>query len=239
MIVFVSACLLSSAAMASSASVTMPMNATIIERTAPTTAPRHTVVALKSRAEVFLGVSLKSIELLDVNPVNATRYYDQYGEAVLECIVAPVSAPTFAEGASTAIRIEGNRVYALMPSNGGTGPNRWMRMNGGGSGNTTRLGVPRDNPGAWRDMRDLWDQTDHGGILSPANRTRIQDGLTPHVDDHWIQWFPGDAHLKGELIPMHHIQGTPIVVPLPATRHLDAHMPGGFRFNPGGPGTSG
>jgi filamentous hemagglutinin len=41
------------------------------------------------------------------------------------------------------------------------------------------------------------------------------------------------------LIPMHHIQGTPIVVPLPAMRHLDAHMPGGFRFNPGGPGTSG
>ena len=30
-----------------------------------------------------------------------------------------------------------------------------------------------------------------------------------------------------------------LTVPLPATRHLDAHMPSGYRYNPGGPGRSG
>ncbi|WP_172683445.1 hypothetical protein [Verrucomicrobium spinosum] len=59
------------------------------------------------------------------------------------------------------------------------------------------------------------------------------------MDDAWIRVFPGDDVLKGELIPMHHIQGLPLTIPTPATRHLDAHMPGGFRFNPGGIPTSG
>jgi filamentous hemagglutinin len=30
-----------------------------------------------------------------------------------------------------------------------------------------------------------------------------------------------------------------LTVPLPKTRHIDAHMPGGFKNNPGGPGSSG
>jgi len=30
-------------------------------------------------------------------------------------------------------------------------------------------------------------------------------------------------------------RGQTLTVPLPDTRHLDAHMPGGFRYNPGGP----
>jgi hypothetical protein len=107
------------------------------------------------------------------------------------------------------------------------------------SSNTTRLGVVRNNPRDWRNLRDVWDQAGVGDILSPRNRQRIADGLVPEVDDHWIRWFPGDDVLRGESIPMHHIQGTPLTVPLPASRHLDAHMPGGFRYNPGGPGRSG
>ena len=79
MITWVSACLLSSAAIASSVSPTLT-----------TPAPTATLVALKSRAEVFLGVSLKSVELRGANPVNATRYYDGSWEVVLECLVAPV-----------------------------------------------------------------------------------------------------------------------------------------------------
>lgn len=70
------------------------------------------------------------------------------------------------------------------------------------------------------------------------NRTAIAKGRTPKVDDAWIKVFPEDAGLKGERIPMHHIQGSPLTVPLPDTRHLDAHMPGGFRYNPGGPGSA-
>ncbi|WP_425305527.1 hypothetical protein [Bremerella cremea] len=107
------------------------------------------------------------------------------------------------------------------------------------SSNTTRLGVVRNNPRDWRNLRDVWDQTGVGDILSTRNRQRIADGLVPEVDDNWIRWFPGDEALRGESIPMHHIQGTPLTVPLPASRHLDAHMPGGFRYNPGGPGRSG
>jgi filamentous hemagglutinin len=38
---------------------------------------------------------------------------------------------------------------------------------------------------------------------------------------------------------MHHINGTKLTVPLPESRHLDAHMPGGYRYNPGGPGQTG
>jgi filamentous hemagglutinin len=105
--------------------------------------------------------------------------------------------------------------------------------------NSTRLGVPRTNTADWRQLRDLWDRTGDGEILSEANRSAIAKGRTPVVDDAWIEYFPGDKALRGEKIPMHHIGGLPITVPLPASRHLDAHMPGGFRINPGGPGTSG
>jgi RHS repeat-associated protein len=105
--------------------------------------------------------------------------------------------------------------------------------------NTTRLGVKRTNPADWRQLRDTWDQAGLGDILSDANRGAIAKGRTPVVDQAWIRHFPGDASLLGEKIPMHHIGGTPITVPLPASRHMDAHMPGGFRRNPGGPGRSG
>ena len=67
MIAWVSACLLSSAATASSVSDVGP----------------------KTRAEIFLGVPSKSVEVLDVNPANATRCYDVFGGVVLECTVAP------------------------------------------------------------------------------------------------------------------------------------------------------
>jgi filamentous hemagglutinin len=84
-----------------------------------------------------------------------------------------------------------------------------------------------------------WDEVGYGDILSKENREFIKEGLTPVVDDAWVKYFPGDAPLKGQQLRMHHIGGYPITVPLPQTRHIDAHMPGGTRRNPGGPGTSG
>jgi filamentous hemagglutinin len=105
--------------------------------------------------------------------------------------------------------------------------------------NSTRRGVKRNNRAYWRNLRDSWDEGGYGSILSEANRKNIAKGRAPRVDDEWIEWFPGDADLKGEIISPHHIDGGPIAVPLPETRHLDAHMPGGFRYNPGGPGTAG
>jgi hypothetical protein len=104
-------------------------------------------------------------------------------------------------------------------------------------GNVTRLGIPRSNPADWRATRDLWDQLGFGGILSDTNRAAIASGRTPIVDQSWISYFPEDTGLLGELIPMHHVQGLPITIPLPMSRHLDAHMPGGYRYNPGGPGS--
>jgi HNH/Endo VII superfamily nuclease toxin with a HHH motif len=104
--------------------------------------------------------------------------------------------------------------------------------------NVTRLGIKRRNPADWRATRDLWDKAGYGGVLSDANRVAIARGRTPVVDGPWIRYFPEDAGLLGERIPMHHIGGSPITVPLPATRHLDGHMPGGFRYNSGGPGST-
>lgn len=76
---WVSTCLLSSAASASSATPTLT-----------TPAPTATLLGPKSRAEIFLGVSLKSIERSELSPANATRYYDGLEGVALECLVAPV-----------------------------------------------------------------------------------------------------------------------------------------------------
>ncbi|PTS82061.1 hypothetical protein DBR00_18260 [Pseudomonas sp. HMWF032] len=103
---------------------------------------------------------------------------------------------------------------------------------------TTRTGVVRTNAADWRALRDNWDDLGYSQILSTENRAAIAKGKTPKVDDAWVKVFPEDAGLKGERIPMHHVQGSPLTVPLPDTRHLDAHMPGGFRYNPGGPGSA-
>lgn len=86
----------------------------------------------------------------------------------------------------------------------------------------------------------IWDNDPvYNRILSKGNRWRIDHDLVPKVDKSWVEFFPGDANLVGENITMHHIGGTRLTTPLPASRHLDAHMPGGYRYNPGGTGTCG
>lgn len=103
----------------------------------------------------------------------------------------------------------------------------------------TSQGVERKNTQDWRRLRDLWDTTGCGDALSPANRALIAQGKVPLVDDAWIRYFPGDVSMKGQKISMHHIGGSPLTIPLPKDRHKDAHMPGGFRHNKGGPGMTG
>jgi RHS repeat-associated protein len=107
------------------------------------------------------------------------------------------------------------------------------------AGNTTRSGVKRTNPADWRRLQGVWDEAGIGDILSASNRQRITKGRTPVVDEDWVRHFPDDRALLGERIPMHHVGGSPFTVPLPDSRHLDAHMPGGYRYNPGGPGRTG
>jgi len=107
---------------------------------------------------------------------------------------------------------------------------------GQAGGNTTRRGIQRRNPSDWRALRDSWDDLGYGNALSKSNRSLIARSRTPTVDDAWVEVFPEDAGLLGEQVRMHHVGGYPITVPLAETRHLDAHMPGGYRFNEGGPG---
>ena len=91
----------------------------------------------------------------------------------------------------------------------------------------------RKNPSDWRAIRDLWDELGYGEILSSENRKKIAAGRIPVVDDSWIAIHPEDAGLKGEGISIHHVGGLPLNGPAPATRHLNSHMPGGYRRNPG------
>ena len=98
------------------------------------------------------------------------------------------------------------------------------------------MGIARNNPRDWRDWRDVWDATGNRDVLSAANRELIASGQNPVVDAEWIAAFPGHAAYLGESITIHHIAGSPITVPLPGSAHRDAHMPGGFRYNPGGTG---
>lgn len=105
--------------------------------------------------------------------------------------------------------------------------------------NTTRQGVTRRNASDWREIRDSWDAAGYGEALSAENRALIKAGKVPHVDDAWIEHFPGDAALRGEPISIHHIGGGKLHVPLPKSRHMKAHMPGGYQKNPGGPGMTG
>jgi RHS repeat-associated protein len=141
------------------------------------------------------------------------------------------------------LSVDNIHTYYVMPgATGGatTGPAVLVHNTGGCpiAANTTSQGVKRTNPSDWRALRDSWDDAGYD-ILSPDNLKAIAGGRTPRVDDVWVKWFPGDASLLGQRIPMHHVGGSRLTVPLPASRHVDAHMPGGFRYNPGGPGATG
>jgi hypothetical protein len=76
-------------AIASSAGPSLSTIAPSIEPTTLTTPSTHGVEGPKTRAEIFLGVSLKSIERSEPNPVNSSRIYDALEAVALECLVAP------------------------------------------------------------------------------------------------------------------------------------------------------
>ena len=65
-------------------------------------------VGSKTRVEIFLGVPSKSVEVFAASQVNATRYYDALGEAVLECTVAPIKTVASAEQAAIRARVLAN-----------------------------------------------------------------------------------------------------------------------------------
>ena len=159
-----------------------------------------------------------------------------FGFAAMSCwLMAP--ATLWASGGAIVAALEVNAKLAAAGTMAGglitattageAGIVQWVAMaskkatGGGGeesclNKNTTRTGVIRNNPRDWRRLRDLWDRVGLDDILSPMNRREIAAGRTPRVDDNWIRWFPGDAHLRVQRIPMHHINGPPLTIPLPA-----------------------
>ncbi|WP_225981737.1 LysM peptidoglycan-binding domain-containing protein [Paracidovorax avenae] len=146
---------------------------------------------------------------------------DILGNSTIGRMLGPVFSP-----------MSGSRMYVVPPGQSA------MAVAAARPTGATRNGVVRTNAADWRDLRDHWDDLGYSEILSQANRAAIAAGRTPKVDNDWVRVFPEDAGLIGERISMHHIGGLPVTIPLPATRHMDAHMPGGYRYNPGGPGSA-
>ena len=146
--------------------------------------------------------------------------------------------PPGSDGGNTAVRSAEGLTSATEAPDVTSGAGQASRPGSNRGRNTTRLGVKRNNRADWRATVDLWDQSGYGHLLSAANRASIAAGRTPVVHNAWIAGFPEDAGLKGEQIPMHHFRGLPLTIPLPYPRHLDAHMPGGFRRNSGSVGSA-
>jgi hypothetical protein len=140
--------------------------------------------------------------------------------------------PGLAYGHRPDVRAARDAAFAAMPS---MLPGGKLGVLGG---RTTRFGVVRNSPAAWRELRDLWDSAGYGEILSEANRAKIAARRAPIVDEAWIAYFSEDAGLTGEVITIHHIGGGLMITPLPWTRHQDAHSPRGTRWNVGGPGSA-
>jgi hypothetical protein len=107
-----------------------------------------------------------------------------------------------------------------------------------GKSNLTKGGLARTASKDWREYRGVFDATGYGGALSAKNRELIAKGRVPIVDEAWVEYHPEDAGLIGEEIQIHHVDGLLPRVPLPYTRHMDAHRPGGPRWNRGGPGSA-
>lgn len=82
-----------------------------------------------------------------------------------------------------------------------------------------------------------WIANAHAATPAQIERYFRQKGYLPYSERSFFN--PGtETRLLGERIPMHHVQGLPLTIPLPASRHLDAHMPGGFRYNSGDIGSA-
>jgi hypothetical protein len=104
---------------------------------------------------------------------------------------------------------------------------------------TTRYGIKRNNPADWHEFRNLRDDIGLGDVLSKENRLLINQGRTPLGRRRLGKTLPGRQRLDGPADNAAPVGGSPITVQLSKPRHQDAHMPGGFKRNPGGPGTSG
>jgi len=78
----------------------------------------------------------------------------------------------------------------------------------------TKLGAPRNQEQFWQ----LWEKK-HPGMLSIKNLRRIQEGRAPHVDEHWLKYFPEHQNYMGQVLEHHHIDHGFLTTPLPEKLH--------------------
>ncbi|MGH9267330.1 MAG: hydrolase [Acidimicrobiales bacterium] len=87
------------------------------------------------------------------------------------------------------------------------------------SGAKTAAGGIRNSRAFWRGWGDTY-----GDTLSAANRSFIDEGLSPVVDDVWLRTFPEHGSYLGETLVHHHLGRGPMAIPLPQPVH--GNVPG-------------
>lgn len=83
------------------------------------------------------------------------------------------------------------------------------------SGIATANGGIRNRSAFWQEWAKKYP-----GTLSADNLDLINEvGLSPQVDDVWLEHFPEHAPYAGEILEHHHLDQGPIAIPLPETVH--------------------
>ena len=75
-------------------------------------------------------------------------------------------------------------------------------------------GFGRDHQAFWQEMLARNPE-----FFSPANQSRILEGLAPRIDVTWARSFPTQASFAGETLVHHHLLNGPYAVPLPQSVH--------------------
>jgi hypothetical protein len=56
-------------------------------------------------------------------------------------------------------------------------------------------------------------------MLSTKNIARMEEGLSPVVDSHWLKHFPEHQNYINQILEHHHLGHGPFAVPLPKELH--------------------
>jgi hypothetical protein len=95
----------------------------------------------------------------------------------------------------------------------GRGP-MGIDTSGFASGESTPAGGVRNARAFW----GAWAR-EYPDTLGSGNRDLMKEGLSPVVDDIWVQYFPEHAPYMGETLIHHHLGQGPIAIPLPDSVH--------------------
>lgn len=88
------------------------------------------------------------------------------------------------------------------------------------SGAGTKNGGIRNSKEFWRRWADQNPET-----LSPANKSRVKEGISPKVDEQWAQHFPEHVKHNGDTIVHHHVDQGRYAIPVPESAHKGSGGP--------------